>query len=68
MTFLKALESHFYHHFRINLEGLPLTRVRTAIVYIASEGKLKIVHPSYTDHILEQLTKAALTKELYGRL
>lgn len=68
MTFLKALESHFYHHFRINLEGLPLTRVRTAIAYIASEGKLKIVHPSYTDHILEQLTKAALTKELYGRL
>ena len=67
-TFLKALESHFYHHFRINLEGLPLTRVRTAIAYIASEGKLKIVHPSYTDHILEQLTKAALTKELYGRL
>ena len=67
-TFLKALETHFYHHFRINLEGLPLTRVRTAIAYIASEGKLKIVHSSYTDHILEQLTKAALTKELYGRL
>ena len=67
-TILKALESHFYHHFRIKLEGLPLTRVRTAIAYIASEGKLKIVNPSYADHILEQLTKAALTKELYGRL
>lgn len=67
-TFLKALESHFYYHFRINLEGLPLTRVRTAIAYIASEGKLKIVHPRYTDHILEQLTRAALTKELYGKL
>ncbi|XP_078342558.1 centromere protein L-like [Oculina patagonica] len=67
-TFLNALQSHFYHHFRINLEGLPLTRVRTAIAYIASEGKLKIVHPRYTDHILEQLTRAALTKEFYGRL
>lgn len=67
-NFLKALESHFYHHFRINLEGLPLTRVRTAIAYIASEGKLKIVHPRYADHILEQLTRAALTKEFYGRL
>lgn len=68
ITFLKALESHFYHHFRINLEGLPVTRVRTAIAYIASEGKLKIVHPHYADHILEQLTRAALTKEFYGRL
>ena len=68
VTFLKALESHFYHHFRINLEGLPVTRVRTAIAYIASEGRLKIVHPHYADHILEQLTRAALTKEFYGRL
>ena len=68
VTFLKALESHFYHHFKINLEGLPVTRVRTAIAYLASEGKLKIVHPHYADHILEQLTKAALTKEFYGRL
>ena len=59
ITFLKALESHFYHHFRINLEGLPVTRVRTAIAYIASEGKLKIVHPHYADHILEQLTRSA---------
>lgn len=67
-TFLNALQTHFYHHFRINLEGLPLTRVRTAIAYIASEGKLKIVHPQYTDHILEQLTRAALIKEFYGRL
>ena len=67
-SFLNALQSHFYHHFRINLEGLPVTRVRTAIAYIASEGKLKIVHPRYTDHILEQLTRAALTKEFYGRL
>ena len=67
-TFLKALESHFYHHFKINLEGLPLARVRTAVAYIASEGKLKIVHPRYANHILEQLTRAALTKEFYGRL
>jgi len=68
VAFLKALESHFYHHFRINPEGLPVTRVRTAIAYIASEGKLKIIHPDYADHILEQLTRAALTKEFYGRL
>lgn len=58
-TFLKALECHFYHHFRINLEGLTITRVGTAIASVASEGKLKIVHPHYVDHVLEQLTKAA---------
>ena len=67
-TFLKALETHFYHHFKINLEGLSVTRVRTAIACIASEGKLKLVHSLYADHILEQLTQTALTKEFYGRL
>ena len=68
LTFLKALETHFYHHFKINLEGLSVTRVRTAIACIASEGKLKLVHSLYVDHILEQLTQTALTKEFYGRL
>ena len=68
VMFLEALKKHFYHHFRINLEGLPLTRVRTAVAFIACEGKLKIVHPRFTDHILEQLTRTALTKEFYGRL
>ena len=70
LTFLKALETHFYHHFKINLEGLSVTRVRTPIACIASEGKLKLVHSLYADHILEQLTQTALrlTKEFYGRL
>lgn len=68
VTFLEALKKHFYYHFNINLEGLPLTRVRTAVAFVACEGKLKIVHPRFTDHILEQLTRAALTKEFYGRL
>ncbi|XP_068758720.1 centromere protein L-like [Montipora capricornis] len=67
-TFLKALRSHFYHHFKINLEGLSVTRVMTSIAYLATEGKLKIVDPAYAHHIFEQLTKAAVTKEFYGRL
>lgn len=67
VAFLKALKSHFYHHFRINLEGLPVSRVRTAIAYLATEGKLKIVQANFVLHIVEQLTRAALTKEFYER-
>lgn len=67
VAFLKALKSHFYHHFRINLEGLPVSRVKTAIAYLATEGKLKIVQARYALHVMEQLTRAALTKEFYER-
>ena len=68
IAFMKTLESHFYHHFKIQLAGLPLIRIRTSVAYIGSEGRMKIIHPQYVDHILEQLTRGALTKEFYGRL
>ena len=67
-TFIKALESHFYHHFKVDLSRMPLSRVGTSIVLVGSEGRLKFFHPSYVKHILQQITQTALISDAYGRL
>ena len=67
-VFLKAIEVHFYHHFKIDLSAIPLTRVGTSVAFVGSEGRLKILHPDYVQHVLQQVMQTAVTRELMGRL
>ena len=59
-TFMKALETHFYHHFKVDLSRLPLSRIGTSIVLVGSKGRLKLLQPKYVKHILQQITQTAL--------
>lgn len=58
--FMKALETHFYHHFKVDLSRVALSRIGTSIVLVGSKGRLKLLHPKYVKHILQQITQSAL--------
>ncbi|XP_031570506.1 centromere protein L-like [Actinia tenebrosa] len=66
--FMKALESHFYRHFRVNLGALTLTRIGNPLVFIGCEGRIKISQAMYVRHILQQITASISEKEALGRL
>lgn len=66
--FMKALESHFYRHFRVNLGALTLMRIGNPLVFIGCEGRIKISQAMYVRHILQQITATILEKETLGRL
>lgn len=68
LCFMKALESHFYHHFRVNLGALTLTRIGNPLVFVGCEGRIKISQAMYVRHILQQITASILEKEALGRL
>ncbi|XP_022082466.1 centromere protein L-like [Acanthaster planci] len=59
-AFIKALEAHFFHHFKIHLAALTLSRIGTPIVYIGSEGRLKILSQEGTRAVLQHITELAV--------
>ncbi|XP_020898780.1 centromere protein L [Exaiptasia diaphana] len=67
-AFMEALNSHFYQHFRVHLGSLSLSRIRTSVVYLNSDGQIKILQAKYVRHILQQITAAALETDQHGRL
>ncbi|XP_038066526.1 LOW QUALITY PROTEIN: centromere protein L-like [Patiria miniata] len=56
-AFIKALEAHFFHHFKIHLAALTLSRIGTPIVYIGSEGRLKILSEKAIHAVLQHITE-----------
>ncbi len=59
-AFIKALEAHFFHHFKIHLSGLSLSRIGTPLVYIGSEGRLKILSETAVHGVLQHITELAM--------
>jgi hypothetical protein len=47
---LRALEEHFFHHFRISLSAFLLYRISTPVAHLNSQGKLKVRPPSPPTH------------------
>ncbi|EDO39494.1 predicted protein [Nematostella vectensis] len=66
--FMHSLESHFYHHFKISLGSMSLSRIANSLVFIGGEGRLKILHAGYVRHVLQQITQAAAEREILARL
>ena len=67
-VFLKAVEVHFYQHFKIDLSTIHLTRVGTSVALVGSDGRLKILRSDYLQHILQQIMQTAISREQLGRL
>jgi hypothetical protein len=42
---LRALEEHFFYHFRISLSAFLLYRISTPVAHVNSSGKLKVRLP-----------------------
>ncbi|XP_033626885.1 centromere protein L-like [Asterias rubens] len=59
-AFIKALEVHFFQHFKVHLSGLTLSRIGTPLVYIGSEGRLKILAESAVHGVLQHITELAM--------
>ena len=56
---LNAMETHFYHHFKVHLNQMQLTTVGTPIAYIGQEGRIKLFQKPYVYYILQQLSQLA---------
>ncbi|KAK2142175.1 hypothetical protein LSH36_988g00027 [Paralvinella palmiformis] len=60
VTFVQALEAHFYHHFQINISAMPLCMIGTPIAVAESDGKIKIFTPEHVHQILGLVTEVIL--------
>lgn len=58
-AFIKSLEAHFFHHFKIHLAGMPLTTVGTPLAYVGHQGKLKILQEEGIIPVLQHMTQLA---------
>lgn len=67
-VFMDSLNSYFYNHFKVSLDSLSLSRICTSVVYLSSEGQIKILQAKYVRHILQQITASALEMQQHGRL
>ncbi|XP_014678430.1 PREDICTED: centromere protein L-like [Priapulus caudatus] len=54
-TFHKSLELHFYQHFKIHLSCMQLSSIGTPIVFVSSEGKMKMYSVEHVDSVLQLL-------------
>lgn len=64
VTFIKSLETHFYHHFKVNLTAMSLTRIGTSTAYIGSDGRLKIFSADRLHQVLAHVTEAVVEQNL----
>lgn len=59
---LRALEEHFFYHFRISLSAFLLYRISTPVAHVNSSGKLKVrlphlpQQPAHDTHDAQRLT------------
>lgn len=54
---LKAIETHFYHHFKIHLNQMHLTTVASSVACVRQEGRLKVLQEECVCYILQQLVQ-----------
>lgn len=59
VRFMKSIEAHFYHHFKIYLSALALKRVGTSIAMLGTEGRLKIFLKEHIHRVLQHVTELA---------
>lgn len=64
VTFIEALETHFYHLFKIKISAMPLCMVGTAIAVAESSGKIKIFSLEHIHQILGILTEMVLESSI----
>ncbi|KAG8004648.1 Centromere protein L [Nibea albiflora] len=62
MSFMQALKSHFYRHFRLDLSAGSLNQVSTALGSAKYNGRIKISNSKYMITTLTLLTECALLK------
>ncbi|TMS11539.1 Centromere protein L [Larimichthys crocea] len=62
MSFIQALKSHFYRHFRLDLSAGSLNQVSTALGSAKYSGRIKISNSKYMITTLTLLTECALLK------
>lgn len=62
--FIEALESHFYHCFKIKLNAMPLLTIGTPVAFVGKEGKIKFFTKSCDNlvKVCRHLTDLALDK------
>lgn len=58
--FLQALETHFFHHFKIHLSAMTLNRIATPLAFVGKEGRLKILMTKGVRTVLYHLTELSL--------
>lgn len=63
-SFIRSLESHFSHHFAIDLSMMPLTRIGTSAVYAGSDGRIKMMCEKRVLQILSHITEMVQEKDL----
>lgn len=64
VSFVSAMDEHFYHHFGVRLQALHLYSVGTAVVHVSNDGRLKIYSADHAIRVLTYLAEEAMKQDL----
>lgn len=56
VAFMTALQHHFYRHFKVNLTRCQLVEIKSSVVAVAAEGKLKLFDEESVLRVFRHLT------------